>query len=137
MLSEIKLIEVSTSSIHFKHNPMKGGTNKGNFEADIGEITVEAGKKLKSNESLSVIEINASPKVVGISTSSDGSVHETFNLGFGLRLVFTYPDSIDLTPQYLEESRWFFEYNVKIFFKIQCEQILKSTTIKNLELPYC
>ena len=136
MLSEIRLIEVSTSNIHFKHTPLKSGTNRGNFEAEIGEITVEAGKKLKSDEALSIIEITASPKVVGLSTTSDGAIHETFNLQFGLRLVFTYPDSIYLTPELLDENRWFFEYNVKIFFKTQCEQILKPTTIKNIELPF-
>lgn len=131
MLDKFKLLEVSTDNISFFHNHQSG--RSGTFTVNVGEISFDAGKRLKSDteSSLEVLEVTASPRVYGTQAESE---ELSFELKINMRMVYTYPTVISLDEKKLQESAWYFTSMMNAYFARHADQVFQLTTVKGIKL---
>lgn len=132
-LSDLKLIEAAPFSIDYDQG-LKA-TAQGDISLNYGDVNVEAGGLLPVDQSKALIVINASPEVKGTTVTGNETV-DIFRLKISFRLIYAYDKKLDITPDFLNENRWFFESQIRASFKNFSEDIMKNTTVNNMKLPF-
>ncbi|MES4612991.1 hypothetical protein V2154_10445 [Ewingella sp. CoE-038-23] len=131
LLADIKLIEVNTLDVIFKHAITEPG--QGKIRVEYGEIEFEAGGILTVDASSATIRIKAAPAVYGF---RDGQENDDFSLKIGISMLYVYPSNQSLDETYLQENHWYFASMLKTYFKFYAEDIFNKSSIDGVKLPY-
>jgi len=133
-IEDLQLVESAAFKIQFDQKIKSPG--KGKTKIDFGEIEIEAGGMLTNNNDLSMMFVNSTPVLVGLTEGEGGEEVENFRLEIEIRLAFSYKTSSKVTQEFIERSQWFFSAQIRTFFKIFADNALRYTTIKELKIPY-
>ncbi|MEZ2758916.1 hypothetical protein ACBQ54_14470 [Providencia vermicola] len=137
MLEKIKLMSVNvlTQECDFQHLVAE---KKGIFQGGVTKFQVSVGVVETPNKrDINVIEITAAPQVMGI--NDEDKEQCSFKIKIKYNFLFSIDDSIDvdsITPEFIDENRWYFLNFVNHQFKIDASFILDRTDIKGLNIPY-
>lgn len=137
MLEKIKLMSVSvlTQECDFQHLDAE---KKGIFQGGVSKFQVSIGVVETPNKGdINVIEISVAPQVMGV--NDEDKEKYSFKIKIKYKFLFSVDNSIDIdsiTPDFIEENRWYFLNFVNHQFKIDASIILDRTDIKGLNIPY-
>lgn len=131
-LHDLKLIEAANFSVQFEQSKTAVGT--GQFTLDYGDVSVEGGGKLSTDNSKSLVIIDATPTMLGSAEKSEDSEYY-FRLKINLRLVYAYDSKLEMSPKFLNENQWFFASQIMLFFKLFSQDVFKNSTISEIKIP--
>lgn len=134
LLSDLNLIEVSARKINFEYSILVPG--QGKIKVEYGELNFEAGGELTEDETKGIIRVNAFPSIKGFrEIQSDPD----FSLNLNIGMLYVYPKEKMQDSEiesFLQENVWYFASFLRTYFKVYVDNILSTSTINGVKLPF-
>lgn len=131
LLTDIELIEASSTDISFTHRVVAPG--QGKIKVEYGELEIEVGGIPGNYPHHATIVVRATPVITGF---RDEVEDYDFQLKISMRMVYLYPKENDVSESFVVQNTWYFSSFIKTYFKIYAEGVLDKTSIRDIKLPF-